>query len=133
MFSALRSLSVLSLLAVATLGCGGAPSDQPDLATVSGTVTKGGQPLANAIVTFTPEKGRQSTGQTDSNGYYSLMYTIEVDGAVPGKHSVLVTLNDGEEDYEDGNTGETEESNSVQADPLEVTVKAGSNTIDIPL
>lgn len=131
MFSALRSLILLSLLA-ATAGCGGGPSDQPDLATVSGTVTKAGKPLANAVVTFTPEKGRQSTGQTDSGGYYSLMYTIDSEGAVPGKHSVLVTI-DSEEDYEDGNTGETEGTDAVQAEPLEVTVKAGSNTIDIPL
>lgn len=132
MFSALRSLTILAFVAAASVGCGGAPSDQPELASVSGTVTKDGQPLANAIVTFTPEKGRQSTGETDSSGYYSLMYTIDAEGAVPGKHAVVVSSVD-DEDYESGNSGESEDSEPVQAEPLEVTVKAGSNTIDIPL
>jgi hypothetical protein len=73
-------------------GCGsGAPSDQPELGEVQGTVTLDGKPLSAVIVTFNPAKGRPSIGATDEAGKYSLTYLGNVDGAVVGKHTVTIT------------------------------------------
>jgi len=76
---------VLALLLLA--GCG---SKGPRLASVKGKVTLDGQPLANAIVTFTPVAGGPaSTGVTNSNGEYELACQLGK-GAVVGQHKVSV-------------------------------------------
>ena len=50
-----RSFSLLALIGIGFLaGCGDAG---PALSSVSGKVTKGGKPLANINVTFTPTSG----------------------------------------------------------------------------
>lgn len=81
---------VLSFIAT---GCGGAASDDtPELGTVSGTVTLDGSPVPKATVTFKPEAGgRPSSGTTDDQGYYELQYSLNNNGAVPGKHTVRIT------------------------------------------
>jgi hypothetical protein len=68
-----------------------------DVGEVSGTVTLDGQPLENALVTFTPEGGgRGASGVTDASGKY-LLATAGQAGAVPGTHRVTVTtLNQGQ-------------------------------------
>ncbi len=75
------------------LGCGGgAPDDTPDLGTVTGTVKLDGTPVPKATVSFSPEAGgRPSTGTTDENGYYELLYSVGNKGAVPGKYQVRIT------------------------------------------
>ncbi|MGQ9506075.1 MAG: carboxypeptidase-like regulatory domain-containing protein [Thermogutta sp.] len=78
-------LSAITLLIVS--GCG---SRGPRLAVVKGRVTLDGQPLANAIVTFTPVAGGPaSTGTTNSNGEYELACQLGR-GAVVGQHKVSV-------------------------------------------
>jgi hypothetical protein len=66
----------------------------PDLARVSGTVTKGGAPLAGASVYFTPMdvKAKTAFGMTDENGAYTLIYDEDARGAVVGKNRVEVSL-----------------------------------------
>jgi hypothetical protein len=59
---------------------------------VSGTVTRGGQPVPEAIVHFVPGAGRPSWGQTDRTGHYELRYVAKRMGAVPGIHRVFVTF-----------------------------------------
>lgn len=68
----------------------------PDLARVSGTVTKAGAPLAGAEVVFTPMdvKEKSSYGFTNEDGEYSLIYDEDAKGAVIGKCRVEVTLLD---------------------------------------
>ncbi|MEO2018121.1 MAG: carboxypeptidase-like regulatory domain-containing protein [Fuerstiella sp.] len=151
---------LLSALAIACcVGCGGGgPTDQPDLADVSGTVTLDGKPLANAMVEFSPDgEGRPSTGTTSSNGSYTLQYTANHSGAKIGVHSVTVSIAGADEDYEEGEGGTDDdgadddgadddgddEDEDVEADTglppgasdgsIKETVKAGSNTIDIAL
>ena len=82
---------LLSLLAVGLIcGCGSGV-ELPELGTVTGTVTNGGVPVANAVVTFSPTgKGRPSVGTTDSDGNYSLLYNIDTEGAMIGQHIVGV-------------------------------------------
>jgi hypothetical protein len=68
----------------------------PDLARVTGTVTKGGKPLAGAEVWFTPMdvKSKGSHAYTNDEGEYSLQYDEDARGAVIGKNRVEVSLMD---------------------------------------
>ena len=68
--------------------CGGAPDN---VATVTGKVTLDGQPLANALVTFTPKTGAVSFGRTNAEGVYELQYSREHKGAEIGQHTVSVS------------------------------------------
>jgi len=80
---------VLLLVSASILcGCGG-ESDAPQLATVVGTVTWQGAPLAEASVAFTPEIGPVATGKTDASGQFTLK-THGQDGASLGTHRVTI-------------------------------------------
>jgi hypothetical protein len=93
----IRFLTAATLLAA---GCssGGGPSYVP----VTGQLTLGGKPMANAKVTFqpigsaeNPNPGAGSYGKTDGDGRFSLMVVgKDVRGAVAGKHHVEVTTDD---------------------------------------
>ncbi|MBN2293416.1 MAG: carboxypeptidase regulatory-like domain-containing protein [Pirellulales bacterium] len=83
---------LLSVGVLVVCGCGS--SDRPELGTVSGTVTLNGKPLANAEITFQHEKKRFSTGTTDADGRYELIYIRDIKGAVVGKHTVVITAKD---------------------------------------
>lgn len=72
-------------------GCGS--EGTADTEPVTGTVTYNGAPVADASVTFTPEKGRPATGITDAAGKFTLTTFAKDDGAVPGKHKVAVAPN----------------------------------------
>lgn len=144
----IASLLLIALLSVT--GCSGTPSDQPDTVAVDGTVTLDGEPLANALVTFSPTKdGRPSSGATDESGYFELQYTADVPGAVPGEHIVTVMLiDDGEGSYGEEGEGEGDDDNADGSEAEEAssslppmasdgsitkTVEAGGGTIDIEL
>ena len=67
----------------------------PDLGQVSGTVTKGGEPLFDARVDFHPidaEDAGSASGYTDENGFYELRYTKGFNGTALGKNRVEVSL-----------------------------------------
>jgi len=84
-----RSLPLLAVCCSLILtGCG---DSGPALSSVSGKVTKGGKPLANINVTFTPTAGGPSSaGRTDSDGKFALICQNGKAGAVPGKHKVVL-------------------------------------------
>ena len=87
----IAGLILMISLAILTGGCG--RSDLPELGSVSGVLTCNNQPLANAIINFTPDgPGRPSTAETDEEGRYSLLYLEDVEGAIVGKHVVTVEL-----------------------------------------
>ena len=90
-------LSVATILAsVGASGCGSGGPEIPDLAPTTGVVTKAGKPIADAIVTFWPEKGAQSVGNTDAEGRFELKYMGTTPGAVIGKHTVKISKMSGE-------------------------------------
>lgn len=131
----MRTVSFVVALALVTTFCGcGGPGN---VGTVTGTVTLDGQPLPDALVTFTPTgEGSPSAGRTDSNGVYKLMYTREAEGAELGDHTVRITT------YSQGNpdgdppvaaTPEKVPSKYNVKTELKVTVTKGSNTHDFPL
>jgi hypothetical protein len=73
-------------------GCGGGHPIAP----VSGKVTLNGKALEGAIVSFQPleasrDAGIGSTGKTDANGQYRLKTADGKDGAIVGKHKVVIT------------------------------------------
>lgn len=89
-----RLLPALCLTCI-LIGCGGGPSDLPELGTVYGVVTLDDVPLANASLLFEPDNGRPSNGVTDEEGYYELQYTSDYDGAKVGQHMVRISHRSG--------------------------------------
>ncbi len=120
-------------LAAALAGCG----SSYDVGKVSGTVTLDGEPLAGAVVTFSPTKGgAPSFGRTDASGKYTLQYTRDTAGAEIGEHSVSVSTH---------TSGDPDADPPLPASPEKVptkynvdtqltkTVEPGPNTIDVVL
>ncbi len=72
----------------------------PDLEYVSGVVTLNGAPLPDVEVMYepviapggsgSPAAGGPSTGLTDANGEYVLMYKQGVAGVIPGDHRITI-------------------------------------------
>jgi hypothetical protein len=68
-------------------------SSGPHVVSVKGTVTRGGLPLKNLLLTFYPEGDeRPSSGQTDAEGRFDLKYDKDTKGASPGTHKVVVAF-----------------------------------------
>lgn len=125
-----------SILIGSLAGCGG--SDVPELGDVTGTVTLNGQPVEGALVEFIPAGGRPSSGVTDESGVYTLSYSPEVDGALPGRHSVSITTARARQGGEgDQPLIEAKPETIPQAyndeTTLSVEVEPGSNTHDFTL
>jgi len=73
---------------LAVLGCG-SPGTAPT-APATGTVTYKGKPVEGVSVGFIPEKGRPASGLSDASGKFTVSTFKRGDGAVPGKHKVIV-------------------------------------------
>jgi hypothetical protein len=83
---------LLGGLALATAGCGRA---EFTFVPVEGTVTKGGRPLRDVEVIFLADRdagtvGQRASGVTDEAGHYRLRAANGDDGAVVGKHRVVI-------------------------------------------
>jgi hypothetical protein len=121
--------SVLAILLSMSLSSGCHRGTRPDLGLVHGRVTLDGKPLADAIVTFTPEgRGRNSTAFTRSDGTYSLNYIRDIQGAAVGWHNVRINTGD-------VRTGKPElapERYNTKS-RLRIEVVAGENAVDFPL
>jgi hypothetical protein len=85
----MRAPYLVCLLYVVLLaGCG---QEGPELAEVSGRVTLDGQPLELVDVVFQPSDGTPpSTGRTDADGRYQLLYKRGMMGARTGEHTVRI-------------------------------------------
>ena len=121
----------LALIGIALLvgGCGGSF----DVAPVTGTVTLDGQPLASAEVTFQPQDGRPSTGLTDQQGRYELVYSRDSKGAMIGSHTVRITTPTVDDDGNPLPDASPLPAKYNIESTLTAQVAAGSNTIDFPL
>jgi hypothetical protein len=91
----MRARLLVGLTLVAALGCGTGRRIAP----VSGTVTLNGQPLANATVNFQPiappgsiDAGVGSQAKTNDKGEFTLTTSTGENGAVVGKHRVMIQL-----------------------------------------
>jgi hypothetical protein len=93
----MRARWLLGLAVVSVMGCGGRT-----FAPVSGKVTLNGKPLAGATVVFQPvapegsieAAGPGSQAKTDDKGEFTLKCATGENGAVVGKHRVMISLLD---------------------------------------
>jgi len=74
-------------LAMVAMGC----ADDGGMKQVTGTVTLDGQPTEGIDVIFVPVEGGRtnSIARTDLEGRFSLNYTSQHAGAMPGEYKVL--------------------------------------------
>lgn len=75
---------------ILTAGCGSGV-DRPSTTKAEGTVKFENQPLEGASVSFIPENGRPASGFTDASGHFILRTFEDADGAIPGKHTVIIS------------------------------------------
>lgn len=129
-------------------GCG-APSDQPQLGQVTGTITLDGKPLSGIAVVFQPESGRPARGMTDAEGKYELTYIRETKGTKVGPNRVEIAPSEDGEEEEDESENADGESKPVKKraksgkpkiparynvrSELKADVQAGKNTFDFNL
>jgi hypothetical protein len=73
------------MVIAATVGCGRA-----DMGRVSGLVTFGGKPVADAVVSFRPQNRPMAFGRTDATGRFTLNTYSKGDGAVKGVNRVSI-------------------------------------------
>lgn len=82
------------LMLLGMIGCSSDPDSAIKLVPVTGTVTLGGKPMANAMVSFIPDAGNKvSTAGGDTtgpDGNYMAQYRGR-NGLSPGKYKVTVT------------------------------------------
>jgi len=88
------AIFAFSMLLVASIGCSGRPKNVAR--SVTGKVTLGGQPLAGAVITFTPtDGGSPSFGITDAGGSYTLVWAQirgrKIEGAQIGAQTVKIS------------------------------------------
>ena len=133
----IASMLVVVALFTFVAGCGGsAVNDQPDLGQVKGTVTMDGSPLADVQVVFRPDKGRASSGKTDSSGNYELVYVGDEKGAKIGAHKVSITTPQQDTPEEGESTKKAKEKIPAEYNAkttLTADVKAGDNVFDFEL
>jgi len=86
MIQRLLPIALLTLACVAT-GC----ADDGGLKPVTGTVTLDGKPVAGIDVVFIPMEGGRtnSIARTNPEGRFTLTYTSQHAGAMPGEYKVL--------------------------------------------
>ena len=75
---------VLLGVLLAAVGC----DSGPKVVKVSGVATFKGQPVPSLRLTFQPDHGRPSWGDTDENGRFTLEYDADNKGALVGRHTV---------------------------------------------
>ena len=108
------------------VGCGDANG-------VSGTVTLDSEPLANAVVQFTPQgtEGRIALAKTGADGTYRLRTSKTVSGVTPGKYRVKITTSD-IQDNETKSKEKVPEKYNKESELIK-EIKQGSNRIDFEL
>lgn len=149
-FLLLRTLAVGVTVAMLA-GCGGAPTDLPELGQVSGVVTLDGNPLEGATVTFLPQtgSGNASRAATAADGSYELVYSGMNVGAVIGNHRITIVLGEeGQPEIPEGvdldNLSEEQANQYLSTGPslpvryndeteLVAEISAGPNTVNFEL
>jgi hypothetical protein len=119
----------MALLALLLASCRG----NANLASVRGTVTLDGQPLANAFVVFCPTTtGTTSYGKTDADGHYQMMFKDSEPGAWIGENLVRISTGDL---GSGGKVGPRERVPIVYnaKTTLKADVQSGKNTFDFDL
>jgi hypothetical protein len=130
MFGKPRCLGFVAFFGAIGLVFAGCGDGGPRLASVSGTVRLGSEPLHGASVVFEPNPGSPSFGFTDTDGRYSLRYTLSKDGAMVGTHTVRIST---AEDEEGRRSVERVPARYNVRSELRQEVRPGHNRIDFDL
>lgn len=92
-------LILTGTLAVLATGCGGGEdaANRVETYNVSGTITMGGEPVADAAVVFSPQGDQPAaTGRTNDQGKFTSLRTYQSgDGAAAGDYVVVVSKSSG--------------------------------------
>ncbi|MDO4587271.1 MAG: hypothetical protein Q4C95_08240 [Planctomycetia bacterium] len=81
----------IAVLFLSFVGCG--PKLPYEVVEFEGTLTYNGTPIPNVSFFFEPIEGRTSSGETDANGKFSMIYTADVDGVQTGKgHFYFISM-----------------------------------------
>lgn len=132
-------------LVVLSFSCVGCVGGSGDLSTgsVSGKVTRNGQPVSSGSVMFSPvssadkkQPGKPGAGDVGTDGSYTLTTYRQGDGAVIGKHRVTYAppaLELDEAQHKEDSPPPKNPFEGFIPKTQEVEVKSGSNTIDIEL
>lgn len=130
------SETLIPLLIVLLSGCGGGLT-QHSTAKVTGKVVCEGEPVADVRVYFNPmaakgasEAGKSGVGFADSNGSFTISTYGKEDGAVVGKHRVMVD-SPHPEDFP-GFSCKCETNGNVAVQEVEVTA-GGENSFTITM
>lgn len=103
------------LLVVVLAGC--SEDDGPQTYPVTGTVTRNGEPVEGAIVSFTSSgSALPASGTTDSSGVYKLSTNTSGDGAMEGTYQVTIA----KYDTNAPQTEPTQETTELK-DPFDIT------------
>ena len=125
-------------------------SNGPATGTVTGVVMIDDKPIANAKVNFFPDDGRASTGTTDSEGKYELVFSRDQKGALLGSHKVTIATEtvsvtdysaddnyDDENDADDGGEQRDEllpaKFQNRESTSLTAEIVSGENVVDFRL
>ena len=124
----IRNFALLvALMLVFGLGC---KNSDPDLGRVSGTITKGGQPVEKAVLEFFPKGGgRPSMAQSDANGRYEAFFRHHEPGATLGEHTIGFELLGGSPDM----ANPDDNKKKIKLSPDTIKVVAGDNEVNFEL
>jgi len=126
-------------------GCGGGGSTGPVTQSVTGKLTKGGEPLANVSVTFAAETGSEGGADTDAQGMYEaavpagtykIVLAMAAPAAADAGDAPVGDVDVAEDDVDTSDLMAAESPfaetwSAYETSPKEVTVTDGENTIDI--
>ena len=120
-----QSLNLVLLTACLLSGCG----DPSSVATVSGTITHGGQPVTRVSIQFVPNDKTLplATGAANEAGQYTLNRPMGKKGCAAGTYSVRLF------EQEPGSLPFTLPAEMTANSTLTFDVKAGTNTFDIEI
>lgn len=149
-------LALFSLCCLAAIaGCGGSNTPTGDQATVTGSVTKGGKPVAldTAVTFYCKDQTATAAGMVDTLGKFSLTPGDQKRGIPPGRYQVMIRppsaapVTTTGPDYEKmmkGGTGKVAKAEfagseipgklqALDTSGLVLEVKAGPNNFDIEI
>jgi hypothetical protein len=139
----IRHRALLILLAASAFQLAGCGSSGPELADVTGKITLDGEPLPKVGVVFRPVgEGRSPAyGGTNKEGVYTLLFSRDSRGAMPGDYEVDLEVtryskSEIEQMKAEGNEPPppvTLPKKYRQPGALKASVKPGPNTIDFAL
>ncbi len=140
MSTTMRCHWIVSLLGVCLLftGCGGG-KPTAKLFAVNGKLTQGGKPLAGVRISFAPVDRAlpTSTAVVQAGGEFVLKCLDGRDGAVAGKHKVVLEVVRGPDDYQPGKQPPAipfpQDFMNAATSPKEVEVKDSNDVIVIDI